>query len=151
MKYFSPTMFVLMKCQTKYNLNAIEDIKTKYPEPPLDGPPYVQNTAGVAADPTSAPTDELIDNSRSLDGTWTEFIKFPSDATKEKVPSGIFHVAKHGRIKCNWKMNNTMLNSCPDKDECLRILSREGRNLCPAVFANQRSFVTLMTSCDGQG
>ena len=27
MKYFSPTMFVLMKCQTKYNLNAIEDIK----------------------------------------------------------------------------------------------------------------------------
>ena len=32
------------------------------------------STIGFAADPTAALTDELIDNSRSFNGTWSEFV-----------------------------------------------------------------------------
>ena len=117
--------FVIYNNKDVWN-KAIEAIRTKWPEPPLDGPLYVQDTPSVIADLVASATDgrDLIDNGPSLNGTWTEFIQCPSNVTWEKLPAGLCHCAWHGRVKANWKLSNNMLNSCPDKNECLGIFLR---------------------------
>ena len=78
-------------------------MRTKWPEPPLDGPPYVQETIGVIANPAKPVADGhgLIDSRSSCNGTWTEFTQCPSDAAHEKVLASRVHCAWYGRVKTN--------------------------------------------------
>ena len=100
---------------------AIDAIRTKWPEPPLDGPAFVRGPKGVHAitDGSSTTAQDIMDNSNSWNGDWTEYGPCPGGSTKEPVPQGLLHRGWHGRVKATWKLSNSMLNDCPNKHDYL--------------------------------
>ena len=95
------TNFVVYNNKDGWN-KPIDAIRTKWPEPPLDGPPFLKEPSGVIADTAGSSTDgpDIIDNSYSLNGTWTKYTQCTSNATQEQVPEGLTHCGWPNATQC---------------------------------------------------
>ena len=83
------------------------------------------------------------------------FIPGPSNSTQDQIPAHLKYVAQHGRVKCNWALDNDLLSRCASLEEYFKIFFREGSrldtNIYFKVFANQPAYVTWTIDAKGNG